>query len=38
MVAAHPFMRPAFDANVQAAINIFQAKVKARIDKADKRK
>lgn len=35
---ARPFMNPAFSANAQQAIAIFQAKLKARIAKANARK
>lgn len=35
---ARPFMRPAFEGNAKAAIQIFQARVKTRIAKANTRK
>lgn len=35
---AQPFMAPAFNANAQKAIQIFQARLKTRIDKANTRK
>lgn len=37
-MAARPFMGPAFDAHAQGAINIFKARLKTRIDKANTRK
>ena len=37
-MAAKPFMSPAFNANAQGAIQIFQARLKTRIDKANTRK
>ena len=36
--AARPFMGPAFDANASRAIDIFKARLKTRIDKANTRK
>lgn len=36
--AAKPFMGPSFDANASKAIDIFQARLKTRIDKANTRK
>jgi HK97 gp10 family phage protein len=36
--AAKPFMGPAFNANAQSAISIFQSRLKTRIDKANTRK
>jgi HK97 gp10 family phage protein len=35
---AQPFMGPAFDANASRAIDIFKARLKTRIDKANSRK
>lgn len=35
---AQPFMRPAFDANASRAIDIFKARLKTSIDKANARK
>lgn len=35
---ARPYLKPAFDANVQRAITIFQSRMKTRIDKANARK
>jgi HK97 gp10 family phage protein len=36
--AAQPFMGPAFDANASRAIDIFKARLKTRIDKANARR
>ena len=36
--AARPFMGPAFNANAERAIDIFKARLKTRIDKANTRK
>lgn len=35
---ARPFLKPAFDANAKRAVDIFQSRMKTRIDKANARK
>lgn len=37
-MSARPFLKPAFEANTHNAIQIFQARLKTRIDAANKRK